>query len=145
MEGSGDDLKKKKKRTMEHANEADKIRFVLEEDEINLAHQHICGKCRKTYPCPNPRGCRVLFDVDKGPTAIRHLREYIWKPRADESSSGCVTLRRRRLEEKLSAMLVRGEANEPTTIKYVLNGENVCKDYYKVRRCDYGILIVMLW
>ena len=124
----------KKKKTMEHANEADKIDFVLQDDEISLAHQHICGKCRKTYPCPNPRGCRVLFDVDMGPTAIRHLREHIWKPRADENASGCVSLRRRRLEEKLQAMLVRDESNQPATFKYVLNGKNVCKDYYKVSR-----------
>lgn len=110
----------------ERFNEKDKIAMIMSVAAIEETCSLKCTPVRNSYQCPNERGCRLLFNRDLGPQVAKELRKSVWSV-TDPGLSN----RKDSLQRRLKSMVEVG-SDEVRQILYNINGQRVCKCFFKV-------------
>ena len=112
---------------MERFNESDKIAMVMSEQAIEEACNFSCIPVRNSYMCPHNRSCRLQFNREIGPIAVRSLRQCVWS--VDNPG---VSNRKECLQRQLESMIELSTTSKQRQIIFMLNGVRVCKSFFKV-------------
>lgn len=109
--------------------ECDKVGLVLSSGHIGEACNYLCQVVKNCGKCCNDKFCRDTFTRSESERAIRELREHIWTV-GSQRTAGSVTSRKEKLIRVLKAQIVV-DTHETKQILYRINGNRVCKSYYK--------------
>lgn len=115
---------------------------MLSAKSIEYALGLNCESTRSSGVCPNGMLCKNVLNRSTGPTVVLALRQSLWQPQGAAAADITPRKRRERLEATLVAMRkLRDDAS--FEMRFVLNGEAVCKYFYKVSIATVYVLLIM--
>lgn len=98
---------------------------------MSSTYSHVCSSVRMSYPCPNKRRCRDIYNRTDLEKFIRELRTEVWGSPTDEPD-----LKKRKANVlKLLRRMKKTGTDGTIDLVYRINDLQVCKCFFKVHCC----------